>query len=62
MLNCPTGGMEVDHGPGPGRHYLPVGKSDPLALVSGQKLVADSPIGCFVPAPVGMDLPCNVGR
>src|SRR5204862_505961 len=43
------------------RDHRTIGKADPLASVLIEELVADSPVGRFVLAPVRIDLPGDVG-
>ena len=44
-----------------GRDYGPVGEPDPPALVLSKEAIAGRPVGRLIGAPVGVDLPGDLG-
>src|SRR4051794_38905875 len=56
------GRMEHCHGTASRGDHRPIGEADPLVSVLVEESVAGGPVGGLVPPPVGVDLPCDLGR
>lgn len=52
-------GVEDFNGASSRRNHRAVGEADPHILILRKKLIAHAPVGGFILAPIGMDLPCN---
>src|SRR5262245_59228704 len=61
MQPCRFGSVKHGHGAAPRRNHPASGQADRLAAVLLDDLIAYSPVCRFVLAPVGMDLPGNLG-
>src|SRR5438128_1484897 len=57
MQSRRLGRVEHGHGTATRCQHLAIGKADPLASVLIEELVAHSPVGLLVLAPVGVNLP-----